>query len=228
MEHDDFVNAAFPDNLTTKLHGGKLLKYAQPPGLVVLIPAQRIALKAEVEIVFDRINADGFVAPLRSLIGIYESYSDLSKFIEKQGEDNIFIIVDEMPDDSLQLMPLKQALGRILRWPESVERLLARARASRGFVSRNRTAATGEIITTATIIHPRYSDPEIGLMIYIAYYFELSPSASSAGQQFFTRFFQGVPRQSVELTDFARRYFRVFADARVRFGVTKETFVACR
>ena len=64
-------------------------------------------------------------------------------------------------------------------------------------------------------------------MVYIAYYSALSPGASSAGQQFFSRFFEGVPRQSVELTEFARQYFRVFADERVKFGMTKETFLAC-
>ena len=228
MARDDFVNAAFPDNSMTKLHRGKLLKYAHPPGLVVLIPAQRTALKDEVEAVSGRLAADGLVASFHSSIGVYGTFAEVAKFIEQQGEKSIFVIVGEVPDDSSQVMHLRSALKRILGWPSNVEELIERSKTSRGFSSRNRVEfLTGEVISTATVVHPRYPDSEIGLMVYIAYYSALSPSASSTGQQFFSRFFEGVPRQSVELTEFARQYFRAFGDERVKFGMTKETFVAC-
>ena len=228
MARDDFVSAAFPDNSMTKLHRGKLLKYAKPPGLVVLIPAQRTALKNAIEAASGRIAADGLVTPFHSSISVYETFAEVGQFIGQQGENSIFVLVGEVPDDSSQVVLLKSALVPILRWQENVDELIERSKASRGFSSRNRIELlTGEVISTATIVHPRYPDSEIALMVYIAYYSALSPSASSTGQQFFSRFSEGVPRQSAELTEFARQYFRAFGDDRVKFGMTKETFVTC-
>jgi hypothetical protein len=228
MARDDFVSAAFPDSSTTRLHRGKLLKYAKPPGLVVLVPAQRTALKNEIEAISGRIAADGLVAPFHSSISVYETFADVRQFIGQHGENSIFVLVGEVPDDSSQVAVLKSALGPILRWPNVIEELIEQSQASRGFSSRNRVEfLTGEVVSTATIVQSRYSDREIGLMVYIAYYLALSPSASSSGQQFFSRVLEGVPRQNVELTEFARQYFRVFGDERVKFGMTKETFLAC-
>ncbi len=152
MARDDFVNAAFPDNSTTKLHRGKLLKYAKPPGLVVLIPAQRTALKNEIEAASGRIASDGLVTPFHSSISAYETFAEIGQFIEQQGENHIFVLVGEVPDDPSQLALLKSALMPILRWQETVEELIERSKASRGFSSRNRIEfLTGEVVSTATI-----------------------------------------------------------------------------
>lgn len=226
MARDDFVKAAFPDGAVTKLHAGKLLKYAQPPGLVVLLPARRPALKNEIEAVSGRIAADGLVTPFRSSIGVYESFAGAAEFIEQQDRSSIFVIVGEVPNDSSQVM-LRSAIKGILGSRGSDD-LIERSKASRGYSSRNRVELlTGEVIATATIVQQRYPDIQIGLMVYIAYYSALSPTASSTGQQFLSLFFEGVPRQSVELTEFARQYFRIFGDERVTFGMTEQAFVSC-
>ena len=228
MPRDEFVETAFPDNDVTKIHNGKLLKYANPPGLVVIAPEEQLALKEQVESIFDKIISDNLVRPFRSSFVTYRSFAEAQEAIDHLGADNIFVLVAAEPAGSSESKAFRSVLQRILQWPERVENLIARSRVSHGFSSSNRIeVTTGEVISTAVIINPKYEDAQIVSMTYIAYYFGLSPSASSLGQPYFAKFFDGSPEKGISLTNFARHFFNVFADDRAKFGMTRDSFVAC-
>jgi hypothetical protein len=228
MSREEFVGAAFPDNDTTRLQGGKLLKYATPPGLVVLAPENRLALGKQVGSVFKQIAEDDVIKTFHPSFVAYSSFAEAEQAIGQLGNDNIFVVIAAEPEEPAEASRFRSMLQRILHWSERVEKLIARSKASSGFSSSNRIElTTGEVISAAVIINPKYDDIQIGLMIYLAYYFELAPGASSEGQSYFTRFFGGVPHKSITLTDFARKFFRVFADDHVKFGMTKDSFVEC-
>lgn len=228
ISRDEFVEVALPEGDITKTFNGKLLKYARPPGLAVLVPQGRPAIGKQAETIFDAIKRDNLVKPFRSSFVMYRSFEEAQRFIEQLGNENIFVLVAEEPNKPLEAEKFRSALRSILFWPERVESLIARSKLSRGFVSSNRMElGTGEVISTAILINPKYDDAQIGRMAYIAYYFGISPSTSSMGQSYFSRFFDESADKGVTLNVFARQFFRVFGDDRVKFGMTKESFVGC-
>lgn len=227
MPRDEFVAAAFPDNAVTKLHGGKLLKYAGQPSLVVIAPKVRSMLGEDIERAFDQISGDGLVKPFRSSIETYETFEDALKIVQKFGDGNIFVLVAAKPNEPSEATNFRSALLQMLHRQAEVEPLIARSEVGKGFVSRNyMNVSTGEVISTAVIINPKYDDAQIGMMTYIAYYMSLSPSASSV-EGYFANFFSKPSQTSAVLNEFARHFFQVFADDRVKFGMTEQSFIEC-
>lgn len=228
MPRDEFVEAAFPDSVVTKLHGGKLLKYASQPGLIVMAPKSRSTLGEDIDLAFDRISKDGLVKPFHGSFMMYETFADAQKVIQQFGRDNIFVLVAAEPNEPSESTSFRSTLQLILHRPEQVEVLITQSEGSGGFASRNRVdVSTGEVISTVVLISPKYEDSQVGLMTYIAYYTSLSPNASSVGQGYLTRFFSRSSEVDATLTNFARQFFRLFADDRVKFGMTERSFVEC-
>jgi hypothetical protein len=224
MSRDEFVALAFPDTAANKMHDGKLMKRGRAPGLVVLAPADRPGTSAEIESAFAAIESDSSVLPVRSSFLSYSSFSDLANKVEDLGNDNVFIIIAEYPSDSSEAQQFRHALEYIVRWPREVEALIQQSSNPQGFTTRSRTdIETAEVKGTAVVASAQ--NAQIGLMVYVAYYYSISPSASSSDS--FPRIFFEKTDTGPRLTDRSRRYFRVFADERVKNSATKDSFVEC-
>jgi hypothetical protein len=229
---EEFTEFTFPKNNLGDWSGQRLLKYAHPPKLIVLAPAKKSGLKDTVTKVFARIAKDGLEAPLDSSFDTYESFEQAEAIVDELGNRGIVVIVADPLDPSLKPGELRSVLERVLGSRTKAEKLASQSESSPGYLANNTiNILTGEVISTASVISPNYDDTRIGLAIYVAYYFALSPSATSLGKAFFSRFFEGSFDGSLEtgmaLTQFGREYFRTFSDERVVFGMTPNDFVKC-
>jgi hypothetical protein len=139
MPRDEFVELAFPDSATNKLHSGKLLKRVASPGLVVLVPSDRADASAEIESALALIADDNAILPARSSLLTYSNSLQLLNKIEELGNDNIFVVIAEHPSDSDESRQFRRALEYIVRWPREVEALMEQAKHPGGFTSRSRT-----------------------------------------------------------------------------------------
>lgn len=228
---DEFIEFTFPkENLGWS--GQRLLKYAHPPKLIVLAPAKRLGLKDTVTDVFARIAKDGLKTPLDSSFDTYESIEQAEAMVDEFGDRGIVVIVADPLDPSLKPGELRSVLGKVLGSRAKAEKLASQSESNPGYLANNTiNILTGEVISTAAVVDPNYNDTRIGLAIYVAYYFALSPSATSLGKAFFSRFFEGSFEGSLEtgitLTQFGREYFRTFSDDRIVFGMTPNDFVKC-
>lgn len=230
---DEFIDVAFPKNPLDDLSGRRLLKYGHPPELIVFAPAKKFGLKDTVTEVFARIAKDGLKTPLDSSFDTYESFEQAETKIDRLGGHGIAVIVADPLDHSLEPGELRSVLEKILGSRARAENLVSRSESNPGFVANNSiNILTGEVISTAAVISPDFDDARIGLAIYVAYYFALSPTATSLGKAFFSRFFEGSFEGSLEtgitLSRFGREYFRTFSDDRVVFGMTPNDFVKCQ
>lgn len=181
--------------------------------------------------VFARIAKDGLKTPLDSSFDTYESFDQAEAIVNKLGDRGIVVIVADPLDPSLKPGELRSVLETVLGSRTKAEKLASESERNPGYLANNTiNILTGEVISTASVIGPNYDDTRIGLAIYVAYYFALSPSATSLGD-FYSRFFEGSLDGSLEtgitLTQFGRDYFRAFSDERVVFGMTPNDFVKC-
>ena len=224
---DEFIAFTFPKNNLGDWSGQRLLKYAHPPKLIVLAPAKKSGLKDTVTEVFARIAKDGLKTPLDSSFDTYESFEQAEAMVDELGNRGIVVIVADLLDPSLKPGELRSVLERVLGSRTKAEKLASKSESNPGYLANNTiNILTGEVISTASVISPDYDDTRIGLAIYIAYYFALSPSATSLGD-FYSRFFEGSLETGITLTQFGREYFRTFSDERVVFGMTPNDFVKC-
>jgi hypothetical protein len=228
---DEFIEFAFPTNNLGDWSGQRLLKYAHRPKLIVLAPAKKVGLKDTVTEVFARIEKDGLKTPLDSSFDTYESFEQAEAMVGELGNHGIVVIVADPLDLSLKPGELRSVLEKVLGSRTKAEKLASRSESNPGYLTNNTiNILTGEVISTASVVSPNYDDTRIGLAIYVAYYFALSPSATSLGD-FYLRFFEGSFEGSLEtgitLTQFGRDYFRTFSDDRVVFGMTPNDFVKC-
>jgi hypothetical protein len=227
MSRDEFVGAAFPDTDLTKLYRGMLLKRARPPGLVVLVPAEKSTTAAQIDVAFARVAKDDLVRPVRSSLVTYHNFSEMVETVEQLGNDNIFVLVAEEPADPSELQQFRLALSHIVLRQKDVDALVDTSKRTGSFTTRSRVdLVTAEVKATAVVVSARSEDAQIGLMVYLAYYAAVSLNASS-NETFLSRFFERTPDTGVELTAFGRLYFGVFGDDRVRNGATKDFFVEC-
>jgi hypothetical protein len=228
---DEFIEFTFPKNNLGDWSGQRLLKYAHPPKLIVLAPAKKFGLKDTVTEVFARIAKDGLKTPLDSSFNTYESFEQAEAMVGELGNRGIVVIVADPLDPSLKPGELRSVLEKVLGSRTKAEKLASQSQSNPGYLANNTiNILTGEVISTAAVINPHYDDTRIGLAIYVAYYFALSPGATSLGD-FFSRFFEGSFEGSLEtgttLTKFGREYFRTFSDERVVFGMTPNDFGNC-
>ena len=228
---DEFIEFTFPKNNLGDWSGQRLLKYAHPPKLIVLAPAKKSGLKDTVTEVFARIAKDGLRTPLDSSFDTYESFEQAEAMVGELGNHGIVVIVADPLDPSLKPGELRSVLKKILGSRTKADDLAANSESNPGYLANNTiNILTGEVISTASVVSPNYDDTRIGLAIYVAYYFALSPGATSL-EDFYSRFFEGSFDGSLEtgiaLTQFGREYFRTFSDDRVVFGMTPNDFVKC-
>lgn len=227
MTRDEFVEAALPDSNLTKLYGGRLVKYAQPPGLVVLAPQKRSSASKEIESAFARITSDDLYLPSRMSFLTFSNFSEVVKLVQQFGEHNIIVFVAEGPTDSSEMQQFRLALSQIMRIPRDVDALVEQSKRTGGFASRSQLDfGTAEIISTAVVVNSRSENAEIGLIVYLAYYSSIATNASST-ESYIRRFFSRISATDAELTDFGRRFFRTFSDNRVKNGATQDSFVEC-
>lgn len=227
MTRHEFVEAALPDSNLTKLYGGRLVKYGQPPGLVVLAAQERSSTSKEVESAFAKITSDDLALPSRMSFLTYSNFSEVVKLVRQFGDQNIFVFVAKEPTDSSDLKQFRLALGQIMRSSRDVDALVEQSKRTGGFTSRSQLDfGTAEVISTAVVVDSRSADAEIGMVVYLAYYANIAMNASST-ESYLRRFFTRTPDTDAELTDFGRRFFRVFSDHRVKNGATKDSFVEC-
>jgi len=228
---DEFIEFTFPKNNLGDWSGQRLLKYAHPPKLIVLAPAKKLGLEDTVTDIFARIAKDGLKTPLDSSFDTYESFEQAEAMVGELGHHGIVVIVANPLDPSLKPGELRSVLEKVLGSRTKAEKLASKSESNPGYIANNTiNVLTGEVISTAAVIDPDYDDTRIGLAIYVAYYFALSPGATSLGD-FFSRFFEGSFEGSLEsgttLTRFGREYFQTFSDDRVVFGMTPDDFVKC-
>jgi hypothetical protein len=228
---DEFIKFTFPKNNLGDWSGERLLKYAQPPELIILAPAKKSGLKDTVTEVFARIAKDNLRTPLDSSFDTYESFEQAEAIVGELGNHGIVVIVADPLDGSLKPGQLRSVLEKVLGSRAKAEKLASQSESNPGYLANNTiNILTGEVVSTASVISPSYDDTRIGLAIYVAYYFALSPGATSL-EDFYSRFFEGSFDGSLEtgitLTQFGRDYFRTFSDDRVAFGMTPSDFVEC-
>ncbi|HKP23303.1 MAG TPA: hypothetical protein VJV39_05525 [Dongiaceae bacterium] len=228
---DEFIEFTFPKNNLGDWSGQRLLKYAHPPKLIVLAPAKKLGLKDTVTDVFARIAKDSLRTPLDSSFDTYESFEQAGAKIDHLGGHGIFVIIADPLDPSLKPGELRSVLEKVLGSRAKAEKLASDSESNPGYLANNTiNILTGEVISTASVVSPNYDDTRIGLAIYAAYYFALSPGATSLGD-FYSRVFEGsfdgTLETGITLTEFGREYFRTFSDRRVVFGMTPKDFVEC-
>ncbi len=151
--------------------------------------------------------------------------------VDELGNHGIVVIVADPLDPSLKPGELRSVLEKVLGSRTKADDLAANSESNPGYLANNTiNILTGEVISTASVVSPNYDDTRIGLAIYVAYYFALSPGATSL-EDFYSRFFEGSFDGSLEtgitLTQFGRDYFRTFSDDRVVFGMKPNDFVKC-
>lgn len=228
---DEFIKFTFPKNNLGDWSGERLLKYARPPKLTVLAPAKKFGLKDTVTDVFARIAKDDLRTPLDSAFDTYESFEQAETIVSEIGNRGIVVIIADPLDRSLKPGELRSVLEKVLGSRTKAEDLASQSQGNPGYLANNTiNILTGEVISTASVVSPNYDDTRIGLAIYVAYYFALSPGATSLGN-FYSRFFEGSFDGSLEtgvtLTRFGRDYFRTFSDERVVFGMAPNDFIEC-
>jgi hypothetical protein len=227
MSREEFVEAALPNSNLTNFYGGRLVKYAQPPGLVVLAQQERSSTSKEVESAFAEITRDDVALPSRMSFLTYSNFAEVAKLVQQFGDHHIFIFIAEKPTDPSELEQFRLALGQIMRSSRDVDALAEQSKRTGWFTSRSQVDfGTAEIISTAAVVSSRSEDTEIGMIVHLAYYAAIAASASST-ESYLRRFFTRTSDTDAELTDFGRRFFRVFSDNRVKNGATKDSFVEC-
>jgi len=227
MSRDDFVEAALPDSSLTKMYGGRLVKYAQPPGLIVLAPQNRSSASKAVESAFARIASDDLALPSHMSFLTYSTFSDVLNVVQRSGDHNIFVFVAEEPTDSSERTQFILALSQIIWLSRDVDALMEQSKRTGGFTSRSQLDfGTAEVISTAIVMNSRSEDAEIGLIVYLAYYASIATNASST-ESYIRRFFSRISATDAELTDFGQRFYRIFSDDRVKNGATQDSFVEC-
>jgi hypothetical protein len=228
LEREDFVQIAFPKNGMNVRFGEGLIKWATPPGLVVLAPENSSDLRGTIESAFTRIVNDGIVKPFRSAFATYRSIEDAMEVVDRHGSNNIFVFFDPSPYEGSVSIEFRLLMQRILRIPAVADQMIRNARGEADYSLNNLVdLRSGEVFATAALMRPQLESARIVLLIYMIYYANLSPN-SREGTDFFERVFSISEEHEVKLTEFGRDYFELLVGDDVRFGMDKSAFVECR
>lgn len=224
-----FSRIAFPEGVP--LMSERLIKWRNPPGIIVLSPDK--AFEEASENLFSRLRLDG-VYPATSVARFvtYTSPDEFYEVIAQDGLNNIFLIIDNAGfgnDD--ESFALQQGITDILVLPRVAERLLSDAqRTNRYALQSHISGKTGEVFSSVGLINPSLDDAALAHALYELSYAALSPPATYRLQEFVATMFVVATEQNglTRISEDAKAYFRFVLRPDVPVGARPNQFVDCR
>jgi len=226
IDQQQFSKFAYPAGVPYL--SDRLVKWRQPPGLIVLSP--HAELEGASKRLFEQVGNDGLQAGSPVKFVHYATPDEIYNVTTEHGINNVFLIVDAVGFSGDQrTKELRQAVMDMLLSPPIVDRLFSTALKNQEFsIQSHVNLISGEVFSSVALINPEIGATAVSHTLYTLYYAALSPPATYRVRDFFDAMFvPPVNGGATHLSELAKAYYRVVLDPGVQIGALPGQFGEC-